>query len=332
MVGRVLTASLYALGLGLYYLGVASLVRRFGRKNPKILLYHDCAPTETVYTAELHCTTSPDTFRAHIDYLKKHYKFVDVETIAEGRAPDGAIAITFDDGYSSVYEHAFPVLKEANVPATIYLISSVVDNATLVWVNELNFFLRKAGPEALACTRKHFAISGSEKVDEVISHCRLNYRPEQMGALLGELRELMKRPVAEHAAEASLYLSWDQIAEMSEREITFGNHSRTHPNMERLTEEEQRAEIIGAQVDLKKHLSSIQSFAHPFGHKGDSTVTLVMNAGIACAADVGGYNVPVMAQSLGRTHLSEETVAGMFARMEVVEPMKGKLRQLIGAG
>ena len=44
MVGRILTASLYALGVVLYSLGAAGLVRRIGKKSPKILLYHDCAP------------------------------------------------------------------------------------------------------------------------------------------------------------------------------------------------------------------------------------------------------------------------------------------------
>ena len=46
MVGRILTAFLYALGVVLYSLGAAGLVRRIGKKNPKILLYHDCAPEE----------------------------------------------------------------------------------------------------------------------------------------------------------------------------------------------------------------------------------------------------------------------------------------------
>lgn len=332
MVGRVLATSLYAFGVCLFYIGAAPLVRYLGRKNPKILLYHDCAPSETAYTAKLNCTTPPHIFRTHIDYLKSHYNFVDVDTIAEGNSPERAAAITFDDGYSSVYENAFPILREAKVPATVYLISSVIDNRTLVWVNELNYFLREGGPAALSCTKKHFAISGSETAEAVISHCRLNYRPEKMDALLDDLRELMKRPVTEHAAEASLYLNWDQIDEMQHSNITFGNHSRTHPNMEKLTEEEQFAEIRDAQMELEARLPSVRTFAHPFGHKGDTTATLAMDAGLASAADVGGYNAPVSAQGLGRTHLSTETIAGLFARMEVVEPIKGMLRRRMSLG
>lgn len=41
-------------------------------------------------------------------------------------ATDNAITITFDDGMRSVYEHALPVLKDANVPSHLYLTTGYV--------------------------------------------------------------------------------------------------------------------------------------------------------------------------------------------------------------
>ena len=278
MVGRILTASLYALGVVLYSLGAAGLVRRIGKKSPKILLYHDCAPEETAYTAGLECTTRPSRFKEHLDYLRRHYAVVDLETIVSGRAPDNAVAITFDDGYASVYQNAFPLLKEDRLPATIYLISSAVGNRMLVWVNELNAFLRNNGTEAVECVGRHFHISGNETPSEIITFCRLNYDAQKMDGLLEEMRTLFRLPVAEHAAATALYLTWDQVHEMNGAGISFGNHSRTHPNMERLTEDEQIAEIRSAQSDLEKHLE-VTSFAHPFGHKGPTTARLVERRG-----------------------------------------------------
>lgn len=35
--------------------------------------------------------------------------------------PDGAVAVTFDDGYRSVYDEAFPILHEAGMTATVFL-------------------------------------------------------------------------------------------------------------------------------------------------------------------------------------------------------------------
>lgn len=326
MVGRVLTATLYVAGVLLFFLGAASFVRRLGRKNPKILLYHDCAETETAYTADLECTTQPARFKEHLAYLRRHYTLVDVDKIVSGLAPERSVAITFDDGYASVYENAFPLLKDNEAPATVYLISSVMDNNSLVWVNELNALLRGGGAPAVECVKRHFNISGDEAHAEIISFCRLNYRPEKMEALLEDLRTLLGLTVGEHAAAANLYLTWDQVHEMSRAGIAFGNHSRTHPNMECLSEDEQMAEIRSAQSELEKHLP-VRGFAHPFGHKGPMTAQLAAHAGLTTAADVGGYNHPVSPLSLGRTHLSNESVPGLFARMEVVEPIKELLRR-----
>jgi peptidoglycan/xylan/chitin deacetylase (PgdA/CDA1 family) len=306
MVGRILTRSLHRFGVLLFWIGGAGLVRWLGRKNPKILLYHDCADRETDYTADLECTTSRKRFEEHLSYLARHYRFVDIDTLASGKAPERAVAVTFDDGYASVYENAYPALKAMKVPATIYLISSVVDNRTLVWVNELNYFLRNGGAAAVQCVARHFAIAGSETAAEIISFCRLNFRPEKMDALLGELRAILNLPVEQHADRARLYLTWDQIAEMRQSGIEFGNHSRTHANLECLTDEEQRTEIEQAQEELAR---------------------LASQAGLESVAEVGGYNSPVSPLNLGRTHIANESVAELFARMEVVEPLKGFVRR-----
>lgn len=327
MVGRVLTASLYLAGKCLYYVGVAPLVRWLGRNNPKILLYHDCSERQSDYLADLECTTSPENFRRHLAYLCHHYRVVPLELILSGRGPPSSVAITFDDGYASVYENSFPELKARQAPATIYLISSVVDNRALVWVNELNHLLRRCGAVGGEIARRHFDVSVEAKPIDIVNACRIQYSPAKVRDLLTDLRKCAGISEAENASAAQLYLSWRQIYEMHEAGIEFGNHSRTHPNMERLTEEEQFAEIENAQKELESHLSVVRGFAHPFGHRGPTTASIASTLGLSSAADVGGYNCPVQPLSLGRTHMANEPIAGLFSRMEVVEPIKGFIKQ-----
>ena len=42
--------------------------------------------------------------------------------------PENPVVITFDDGYIDNYENAFPILKENNIKATFFIITTFVDN------------------------------------------------------------------------------------------------------------------------------------------------------------------------------------------------------------
>jgi glycosyltransferase involved in cell wall biosynthesis/peptidoglycan/xylan/chitin deacetylase (PgdA/CDA1 family) len=46
-----------------------------------------------------------------------------------GSVDERLVAVTFDDGYRDVAEHALPVLAELDIPATIYVASAVTDGA-----------------------------------------------------------------------------------------------------------------------------------------------------------------------------------------------------------
>jgi peptidoglycan/xylan/chitin deacetylase (PgdA/CDA1 family) len=43
-----------------------------------------------------------------------------------GRLPRSTVALTFDDGFSGVYQHAFPALSEHRLPATVFLVAATL--------------------------------------------------------------------------------------------------------------------------------------------------------------------------------------------------------------
>lgn len=327
MVGRILDRLLETFGVILFRLGLAPLVRRIGGKTPKVLLYHECADEETPYLKGLECTTPLSHFQQHLDYLSKHHKVVPLDDILSGEAGDGAVAITFDDGYASVYDKAYPMLAAKDFPAVVYLIADAVDNQALVWVNELNHALWTRRDDILPCLSKRFAIDKDQSNEEILSHCRLNYDREKIEGALAEYREIAGQSGADHARAASLYLSWEQIADMEAKGITFGNHTATHPNMERLSEAEQEEEILRAQEILSPRLKKLHSFAHPFGHRGNVAADVALSNGALAALEVGGSNAPLRPKRVGRVHLSNENVPQLFARMELVEPIKEWIRR-----
>ncbi|RRJ83186.1 polysaccharide deacetylase family protein [Aestuariirhabdus litorea] len=72
-------------------------------------------------------------FRAQLDYIDRHGFSVWslprlVAALQQGDAvPDRVVAITFDDAYLSIYENAFPLLKQRNWPFTVFVSTDFVD-------------------------------------------------------------------------------------------------------------------------------------------------------------------------------------------------------------
>jgi peptidoglycan/xylan/chitin deacetylase (PgdA/CDA1 family) len=92
-----------------------------------VLVYHQI-------TTELRgrVVVSPEAFEEQMRYLRaRGFRVVTlsalVEFLARGRQlPRNAVVLTFDDGYRSFLDHAYPVLKELGFPATLFVYTDYV--------------------------------------------------------------------------------------------------------------------------------------------------------------------------------------------------------------
>jgi peptidoglycan/xylan/chitin deacetylase (PgdA/CDA1 family) len=65
---------------------------------------------------------TPKQFVKQIDYAQSAgYKFLTAGDYAATNDKTKTLCLTFDDGYESVFDYAFPVLKKYNIPATIFI-------------------------------------------------------------------------------------------------------------------------------------------------------------------------------------------------------------------
>ena len=104
--------------------------------NGVILLYHHVATYSPPSTS-----ISPEDFRGHLDYLRdNNFNVIPLDRLIEGLQnkeilPDKAVAITFDDGYISIYETAFPMLQSYNFPFTLFLSTGPIDRQQTNYIN-----------------------------------------------------------------------------------------------------------------------------------------------------------------------------------------------------
>ncbi len=112
------------------------------RAGVLILNYHQV--TDTHYSA---LTMHPKAFHTQMKYLKNNgyhpitTKQLD-DYLTKGMSlPDKPVLITFDDGYEDNYKYAYPILKEFNFPATIYMIGEAIDQPRFLKTEQIKELL-----------------------------------------------------------------------------------------------------------------------------------------------------------------------------------------------
>ncbi len=98
-----------------------------------MLLYHRVQPW-TSGLAEPTFSVTPELFRAQLSGLiAAGFRFLRLgEVLRASRAgkslPRQSVVLTFDDAFASVYHHAFPVLRELEIPAVAFLCTAYLDS------------------------------------------------------------------------------------------------------------------------------------------------------------------------------------------------------------
>jgi peptidoglycan/xylan/chitin deacetylase (PgdA/CDA1 family) len=93
-----------------------------------ILMYHSITDQdESAVHSYYRTTTSPDKFAAQLRYLRgEGYSSCNLASVmnhlqTEASICEKLVVITFDDGYSDFYRHAFPFLQQYGFSATVFL-------------------------------------------------------------------------------------------------------------------------------------------------------------------------------------------------------------------
>jgi peptidoglycan/xylan/chitin deacetylase (PgdA/CDA1 family) len=86
-------------------------------------------------------------------------------------------------------------------------------------------------------------------------------------------------------------MDWEELKSLAERGWEIGGHTRTHPRLDTLNDEQALEEIAVARDEIAQRLGGIrpQTFCYPFGRLNGNTPALVRAAGFrgACTARSG---------------------------------------------
>jgi peptidoglycan/xylan/chitin deacetylase (PgdA/CDA1 family) len=101
-----------------------------------ILLYHHVAEDTPPSTS-----IAPADFDAHLAYLRDNdFNVIAldqmIDSLRSGQSlPEKSVVITFDDGYSSIFDEAFPMLESYGYPFTLFLSTQPIDDGLGNYMN-----------------------------------------------------------------------------------------------------------------------------------------------------------------------------------------------------
>ncbi|RAP31777.1 hypothetical protein DID76_02350 [Candidatus Marinamargulisbacteria bacterium SCGC AG-414-C22] len=213
-------------------------------------------------------------FKSQLIYLKKHYDVVSLEKFIEcynknilfSKNNKPIVTLTFDDGWKDNYDTVFPLIKEFNIPITIFLNTLYIENQEPFWFIELCSLLKEIAKnnneievnnQKIYLDKKHFEAS-------FLSYWKI----------LSTLPEKKRTPYLEtlknqcpNIKHPRIVLNWDEIHEMEKSDLVrFAPHTHTHTIISELNDIDFAIEIKENWNILKQKLiSPLPFFCYPNG-------------------------------------------------------------------
>lgn len=297
----------------------------------RVLTYHRIAePGDTPDLDPVLVSATPAVFRKQMLHVRDRYHPVTLAQVHEafhlGRPlPPRSVHVTVDDAYRDFAEHAWPVLRELDIPVTVFVPTAYPsDPALTLWWDQLHRVTARDTGEAWK-RAAHAAVAVLNGADP-----RSTAPESDMRAWLRELpqdgaADFVERTCREagldtgggaEARTGSAVLSWDDLRGLAREGVTFGAHTRHHTALARVDPGRVREAIRGSLQDLTRELGSGPwPIAYPYGIYDRTAMRIAREEGCTLGFTCDdGLNVPGRTDpfQLRRTNITMRTTPPVF--------------------
>jgi peptidoglycan/xylan/chitin deacetylase (PgdA/CDA1 family) len=274
------------------------------------------------------CFLEEEAFRNQIAYMKRHFDVIRLRDVV-GRLREGSIrrptvAITFDDGFRSVFEFAYPILVEANLPATVFLVPGLVGTRDTIWFCRLHRALSETRKTSLDWESWQFDLSSTSTKALASDALQKQLKALPHAVMISKLQTILRalgddpaRPV--EIGSPYRILSQTEILNMSASGLVeFGAHTRSHAILKRLPTTTCRREIEDSISDVARMTGRPCSlFAYPNGQPRDydarALATLTACGILGAVTTIAkGNDAQTPALELGRFGIGAGITSGEF--------------------
>jgi peptidoglycan/xylan/chitin deacetylase (PgdA/CDA1 family) len=298
---------------GLHGTGADRLLGGASASSPLVLGYHRVVESfeASARGALPGMIVSRRMLEQQLDWLGGRFRFVSLGELggklaARESFSSPVAAVTFDDGYADVYEHALPLLRRKGIPAAVFVVTDIVEKGCLQLYDRLHVLLSRVFSRSR---------SASAEVARVLADLDLPLPPSVVRAGLpanpfSALRVLLEAlpraslvraagaleslsPIEKDACPELRPMSWDMVRAMHRGGTTVGSHTRSHAVLTREDSSQVYEEAAASRRDLERQLgAAVEHFAYPDGGFDDVAVAAVAQAGYRFAYTTCAHRDP----------------------------------------
>ncbi len=285
----------------------SGLYKKANMGTVSTLMYHRVLenndPDISFIQPGMYVTTS--VFEKHITYLKANYElisFLDFLNVDFGRDLDRKkryCIITFDDGWHDNYTNAFPILKKHNIPATVFLTTSLIGTTHWFWPDKLCYLLANMPKNRTMAkdydgANREITSALALILSKVDRHDTASF-DSHVDTSIGELKKMPEKEVGEaldnlyaHLGVAipqkKVLLDWEEVRIMSASGISFGSHTCCHKILTNYSHDKIMEELKESKRVIESNaINHIPVLAYPNGNYNYSIEKLAQKAGYIAA-------------------------------------------------
>ncbi len=218
--------------------------------NYPVLLFHSTDNRDLLSLKDLG-NIRPELFEKLIVRLQKDFDIISLDELVRcisgsAKPKDCLLAMTFDDGPKSYITEALPVMEVHHVPSTCFLITDCVDDKALYWRYLYNYCINRGFDQELA-DYINYEYKTNILASEIISFSRKHYDRTKNLCIIEKLLDSVISEELYKKQDRDLFLSMEDIGKLKKNPlVSFGIHTRSHPVLMCLTDEEIHYEIAGS--------------------------------------------------------------------------------------
>ncbi len=236
-----------------------------------------------------------DDYERKMRHLAKRYRVISLrkclDYLREGNSRTRkCFVITFDDGHRDLYRNAFPILREKNIPATVFLVAGLMDSREMTWFDKVEYMILKTEvtqfqvPEV---SDRTYLISSDDERISIAVEVKERLKKLNSGnrdAIVEKMVEVL-RVDPNDSEDGYSMLSWKEIVEMgSSGPIDFQSHGMSHPILTNECEENVEYELGKSKEIIEQKLGKrIFAFAYPNGDFNELVKDNLRKIGYSCA-------------------------------------------------